>query len=49
MATLGVIFEDFYMCVSLINKDRLQDNYSLFNELYSNWQYQVTRKWPEAQ
>ena len=29
---LVVIFEDFYMCVSLINKDKLQDNYSIFNE-----------------
>ena len=49
MSTLGVIFEDFYMCVSLIYKDKLQDNYSIFNELYPNYQFQVTRKWPEAQ
>ena len=27
-STLGVIFEDFYMCVSLTYKDKLQDNYS---------------------
>ena len=49
MSTLGVIFEDFYMCVSLIYKDKLQDNYSIFNEFLMNYQFQVTRKWPEAQ
>ena len=52
MLTLGVIFEDFYMCVSLIYKDKLQDNYSIFNEFLMNYtqiQFQVTRKWPEAQ
>ena len=29
---LGVMFEDFYVCVSLIYKDKLWDNYSIFNE-----------------
>ena len=28
---IGVTFKDFYMCVSLIYKDKLQDNYSIFN------------------
>ena len=49
---LGVTFEGFYMCVSLIYKDKPQDNYSnlndLFNEFYPNYHFQVTRKWPEA-
>ena len=49
MSMLGIIFEDFYMCASLIYKDKLQDNYSIFNELYPNYQFQVTRKQPEAQ
>ena len=49
MSALGVIFEDFYMCVSLVYEDKLQDNYSIFNELHPNCQFQVTRKWPEAQ
>ena len=30
---LSVIFEDLYMCVSLIYKDKLQDDYSIFNEI----------------
>ena len=46
---LGVIFEDFYMCVSLIFKDKLQDNCTIFNELYPNYQLQVTRKQLKAQ
>ena len=37
MSTLGVIFEDFYMCASLIYKDKLQDNYSIFNEILKNY------------
>ena len=37
MSTLGVIFEDFYMCVCLIYKDKLQDNYSIFNEFLMNY------------
>ena len=53
MSTLGVIFEDLYMCVSLLYKDKLQDNFSTFNEFLMNYtqkcQFQVTRKWPEAQ
>ena len=49
MSMLGAIFEDFYMCVSLIYKDKLQDNYSIFNELHPNYQFQVTRKQPKAQ
>ena len=32
---LGVIFEDFYLFVSLIYKDKLQD-YSIFNEFLMN-------------
>ena len=47
MSMLGAIFEDFYMCVSLIYK--LQDNYSIFGELHPNYQFQVTRKQPKAQ
>ena len=35
MSTLGVILEDFYMCDSLIYKDKLQDNYSIFNEFFN--------------
>ena len=31
-STLGIIFEDIYVCVSLIYKDKLQDNYSIFND-----------------
>ena len=34
---LGAIFEDFYMCVNLICKDKLQDNYSIFNEFLMNY------------
>ena len=41
---LGFMFEDFYMCVTLIFKDKLQDNYSNLNELYPNYQFQVTKK-----
>ena len=37
MSMLGAIFEDFYMCVSLIYKDKLQDNYSIFNEFLMNY------------
>ena len=37
MSTLGVIYEDPYMCVSLIHKDKLQDNYSIFNEFLMNY------------
>ena len=37
MSTLGVIFEDFYMCVSLIYKDKLQDIYSIFNGFLMNY------------
>ena len=37
MSMLGAIFEDFYMCVSLIYKDRLQDDYSIFNEFLMNY------------
>ena len=36
-STLGVIFEDFYMCVRLIYKDKLQDNYSIFYEFLMNY------------
>ena len=46
---LGAIFEDFYMGVSLIYKDKLQDNDSIFNELHPNYQVQVTRKQLKAQ
>ena len=39
---LGIIFEDFYVCVSLIFKDKLKDNYSIFQgisyySLASQW------------
>ena len=34
MSMLGAIFKDLYMCISLIYKDKLQDNYSIFNELH---------------
>ena len=34
---LGVIFEAFYMCVSLIYKDKLQVNNSIFNEILMNY------------
>ena len=37
MSTLGGTFEDFYMCVSLIYKDKLQDNYFIFNEFLMNY------------
>ena len=36
-SALGAIFEDFYMCVSLIYKDKSQDNYSIFNEFLMNY------------
>ena len=29
---LCIIFKDIYMCVILIYKDKLQDNYSILNE-----------------
>ena len=44
MSTLGVIFEDFYMCVRLIYKDKLQDNYSIFNEFLMNYTQIVSFK-----
>ena len=34
---LGVIFEDFYICVSLTYEDKLQDNYSILNEFLMNY------------
>ena len=34
---LGVIFEAFYMCVSLIYKDKLRDSYLIFNEILINY------------
>ena len=34
---LGVIFEDFYVGVSLILLDKLQDDYSIFNEFLMNY------------
>ena len=50
---LGTIFKDLYMCVSLTYKDKLQDNYSIFNEFFNelqpNYQFQVTRKQPKTQ
>ena len=36
-STLGVIFEDFYMCVNLIDKDKFQDIYSSFIEFLMNY------------
>ena len=45
--TLGVIFEDFDMCVSLTYKDRLQDNYSIFNEFLMNYTQIVSFKFQE--
>ena len=47
MSTLGVIFEDFYMCVSLTYKDKLQDNYSIFNEFLMNYTQIVSFKFQE--
>ena len=44
MSTLGVIFEDFHIHVSLIYKDKLQDNYSTFNELLMNYTQIVSFK-----
>ena len=44
---LGVTFKDFYVFVSLIYKDKLQDItlfLMIFNELYPNYHFQVTRK-----
>ena len=46
-STLGVIFEDFYMCVSLTYKDKLQDNYSIFNEFLMNYTQIVSFKFQE--
>ena len=46
-STLGVIFEDFYMCVSLTYKDKLQDNYSIFNEFLMNCTQIVSFKFQE--
>ena len=46
-STLGVIFEDFYMCVSLTYKDKLQDNYSIFNEFLMNYTQIVSFKLQE--
>ena len=34
---IGVTFKDFYMCVSLIYEDKLQDNYSIFNDFLMNY------------
>ena len=42
MSTLGVIFEDFYMCVSLIYKEKHQDNYSIFNVFLTNYTQSVS-------
>ena len=36
MSMSGVIFEDVYVCVILIYKDKLQNNYSI-NELLINF------------
>ena len=44
-STLGVIFEDFYMHVSLTYK--LQDNYSIFNEFLMNYTQIVSFKFQE--
>ena len=44
MSTLGAIFEDFYMCVSLTSKDKPQDNYSIFNEFLMNYTQIVSIK-----
>ena len=41
---LGAIFEDFYLCVSLIYKDKLQDNYSIFNEFLMNFTQIISLK-----
>ena len=38
------IFEDFYMCVSLIYKGKPQDNYSLFNEFLMNYTQVISFK-----
>ena len=46
-STLGVIFEDFYMCVSLTYKDKIQDNYSIFNEFLMNYTQIVSFKFQE--
>ena len=46
-STLGVIFEDFHMCVSLTCKDKLQDNYSIFNEFLMNCTQIVSFKFQE--
>ena len=46
-STLGVTFEDFYMCVSLTYKDKLQDNYSIFNEFLMNYTQIVSFKFQE--
>ena len=46
-STLGVIFEDFYVCVSPTHKDKLQDNYSIFNELLMNYTQIVSFKFQE--
>ena len=37
---LGVMFEDISVCVSLLFYDKLQDNYSIFNELSPSYQFQ---------
>ena len=44
MSTLVVIFEDLYVCVSLIYKDKLQDNCSTFNEFLMNYTQIVSFK-----
>ena len=47
-STLGVIFEDFYMCVSLTYKDKLKDNYSIFNDFLMNYTQIVSFKFQET-
>ena len=43
-STSGVIFENFYTCVSLIYKDKLQDSYSIFNEFLKSYTQIVSFK-----
>ena len=47
MSTLGAIFEDFYVCVSLTYKDKLQDYYSILNEFLMNYTQIVSFKFQE--
>ena len=39
---LGVILEDIYVCVCMLYEDKLQDNYSIFNEFLMTYT-QITR------